>query len=229
MNQRSKLIYEISDLKKDYGSRTVLQIGHLQFHPGTIYGIIGAIGSGKTTLLKLLAGIERQTTGTLKYDGEEFETTWLGKVKPIDEIYLASVETLPDSQKLSQIVQMVHPDAVERIRGRYFSRGRFKEFWDIPLKKLSPGETSWFKKVLAVESDPRVLLIDDYGTTMDSTMERDFRNRLLKMNRELGTTIILAAPDDHRIKKFAAVLIHLDNGHVAKIRPGVTKSPSKRY
>ncbi|RMF10638.1 MAG: ATP-binding cassette domain-containing protein [Candidatus Neomarinimicrobiota bacterium] len=228
MNQRSKLIYEIRDLKKDYGPRTVLQIGHLQFHPGTIYGIVGAIGSGKTTLLKIMAGIERQTSGVLKYDGEEFKTTWLGKVKPIDEIYLASVETLPESQKLGQIVAMVHPKKVDKIKGRYFSRGRFREFWDLQLKNLSPGEASWFKKVLAVESDPRVLLIDDYGTTMDSAMERDFRGKLTKMNRDLGTTIILAAPDDHRIKKFASVIIHLDNGHVAKIRPGVSRS-SKRY
>jgi len=227
MNQYNKLIYELTDLKKDFGGRTVLQIGRLQFHPGTIYGIIGAIGSGKTTLLKIMAGIERQTSGVLKYDGEEFKTTWLGKVKPIEDIYLASVETLNDSQKLGQLVQTVHPDKVDRIKGKFFSRGRFKEFWDRPLKNLSPGETAWFKKVLAMESDPRVLLIDDYGTTMDSAMERDFRSRILKMNRELGTTIVLAAPNDHQIKKFAAVLIHLDNGHVAKIRPGVAKSMQK--
>ena len=80
---------------------------------------------------------------------------------------------------------------------------------------------------MAVYSDPRVLLIDDYCTTIDNKMEFDFRKRLIKMNKELGTTIIAVAPDDFHLKKFAAVLIYLDNGHVSKIRPGKTKSQGK--
>jgi len=55
-------------------------------------------------------------------------------------------------------------------------------------------------------------------------MESEFRNRILKMNRDLGTTIILASPTDHIIKKFASVIIYMDNGHVSKIRSGVTKT-----
>ncbi len=80
---------------------------------------------------------------------------------------------------------------------------------------------------MAVYSDPRVLLIDDYGTTIDNKMEFDLRKRLIKMNKELGTTIIAVAPDDFYLKKFVAVLIYLDNGHVSKIRPGKTKSQGK--
>jgi hypothetical protein len=47
------------------------------------------------------------------------------------------------------------------------------------------------------------------------------------MNKDLGTTIIAVAPDDFHLKKFAAVLIYLDNGHISKIRPGKTKSQGK--
>lgn len=228
MNQQSKLVYEISDLKKEYGKRTVLQIGRLQFHPGTIYGIIGAIGSGKSTLFRILAGMEKETSGEVIYDGNPFETSWLGKVKPNEDIYLASVEILPENQKVSQVVSDTHPKKVDKIKSKYFSRGHQQDVWGMTIKNLSPGECAWLNKILAVENDPRVLLIDDYGTVMDSAMERDFRKRLQKMNRDLGTTIILAAPDDHQIKRFAAVLIYLDNGHVAKIRPGQGKSTRRR-
>ncbi|MGY8780550.1 MAG: hypothetical protein ACKVJJ_02690, partial [Fidelibacterota bacterium] len=46
------------------------------------------------------------------------------------------------------------------------------------------------------------------------------RKKLIRMNKNLGTTIILAAPSDQNIKRIASVLIYLDNGHISKIRPG---------
>lgn len=228
MNQRSKLIYEISDLKKEYGNRIVLQIGRLQFHPGTVYGIIGPIGSGKSTLLRLLAGLEKQSAGKVTYDNQPFKLNWLGKIQPSKDIYLASVENLPDNIKIRQLIKNIHPKKVEKIKSKYFNRGNQKAIWDQLLKSLSPGECAWVNKILAVESDPRVLLLDDYATTMDDKMESDFRKQLRKMNRDLGTTIIMAAPTDHNIKKFAAVMIYLDNGHVAKIRPGLQRAKAQR-
>jgi len=74
--------------------------------------------------------------------------------------------------------------------------------------------------IVALESDPRVLLIDDYGVFFDKNMEADFRKKIVRMNKDLGTTIILAAPSDLHIKRIASVLIYLDNGHISKIRPG---------
>ena len=53
MNQRSTLIYELKGLKKSYNNETVLNVGRLQFHRGTVYGIVGSVGSGKSTLMNI--------------------------------------------------------------------------------------------------------------------------------------------------------------------------------
>ena len=45
--------------------------------------------------------------------------------------------------------------------------------------------------ILSLESDPRVLLVDEYGVHLTDDMEREFRSKLKRMNRSLGTTIIL--------------------------------------
>lgn len=229
MSQQSKLIYEVKDLKKVYDNRSVLQIGHLQFHPGTVYGLIGPVGSGKTTLLKILAGHEKQTEGLLTYEGNEFETGWFGKVSGNENIFLSCSELLPENKKVSQLFSEQYPKKAGTIQSKYFSKGLQKIFWNQSIKRLSPGEKAWVSMIQAVECDPRVLLIDDYGTLLDSGLEYEFRRRLKKMNKDLGTTIILAAPTEQHIRKFAAVLIHLDNGHIAKIRPGATRSNSKTY
>lgn len=224
MSPRSKLIYKIENLKKTYGDRTVLQVGRLQFHPGTIYGLIGPIGSGKTTLLKIMAALEKPSSGIIEYDSEPFQTNWFGKLKKYSDIYFANTNLLQQNLSISQIARKYYSKKIDNIRTKYFSKGNKEKLWTIPLNSLSPGEKSWINCILAVEGDPRVLLIDDYGTLMDCEMESEFRKRIQKMNRDLGTTIILASPTDQIIKKFASVIIYMDNGHVSKIRSGASKS-----
>ena len=58
-------------------------------------------------------------------------------------------------------------------------------------------------------------------------MEKEFRAKIIKMNRNLGTTIILTAPSDINIKYFASVLIFLDHGHIWKIRSGSLRPANK--
>lgn len=220
MNPQNTLIYEIQRLKKAYRGRTVLNIGRLQIHRGTINGLIGTIGAGKTSLLRILAGVDKPSEGSLKYDNREFETNWRGRIVPPPEIYFTSAETLTANRRVWQLIRAVHPGEVDRIKSKYFQSGYRKTFWDSVVGDLSPGEAAWVNMVLAVESDPRVLLIDNYATLFDTELEGDFRARLKKMNRSLGTTIILATPTDFHVKRFASVLVYLDNGHIAKIRSG---------
>ncbi len=224
MSPRSKLIYKLENLKKTYGDRIVLQVGRLQFHPGTIYGLIGPVGSGKTTLLKIMSALEKPTSGIIEYDSEPFQTNWFGKLKKYSDIYFANSDLLQQNLSISQIARKNYSKKVDNIRTKYFSKGNKGKLWTISLSSLSPGEKSWINCILAVEGDPRVLMIDDYGTLMDYEMELEFRKRIQKMNRDLGTTIILASPTDQIIKKFASVIIYMDNGHVSKIRSGVSKS-----
>ena len=59
-------------------------------------------------------------------------------------------------------------------------------------------------------------------------MEIQFRKKLNRMNKDMGTTIILSSPDERNLKLIASVLIYLDNGHISKIRSGVGKANNQR-
>ena len=62
-----------------------------------------------------------------------------------------------------------------------------------------------------------------------TTIADDPSERKIKlMNRELGTTFILASSSDTNLKKLASVLIYLDNGHISKIRSGLFTKPSRQ-
>ena len=223
MNQQSTLIYELKGLKKTYNNQTVLNIRRLQFHRGTIYGIVGPIGSGKTTLLNLMSGHDKESDGLLKYDMNQFKTYWLGKTLSTPEIQLFNSEKINNNAKVSNLLSSNKIDNVSK----YFNNSSLKLIQNKNIKDLSKGEVAYLNMILAVNSDPRVLLIDDYAINFDKNMELDFRKKLILMNKNLGTTILLSAPNDQNLKFISSVLIYLDNGHISKIRSGVAKTPKK--
>lgn len=60
---------EIENLKKKYMTVTAVEDITLSIEPGRIYALLGPNGSGKTTLMKMIAGLTRQTSGTILYEG----------------------------------------------------------------------------------------------------------------------------------------------------------------
>ena len=111
---------------------------------------------------------------------------------------------------------------------RHFSSPKFKHLWDRSVSSLTKGELHWVGMVLSLESDPRVLLIDEYGMYITNDMEQEFRSQLKRMNRTLGTTIIVSSPNEDLVKNFASVLIFMDNGHISKIRSKSNRSGRPR-
>ncbi|MGL5308443.1 MAG: ATP-binding cassette domain-containing protein, partial [Metamycoplasmataceae bacterium] len=66
-----KVLIEITNLKKDFGKmknlKTVLHDVSFKIREGESIGILGANGAGKTTLVEILAGLNKQTSGDVKY------------------------------------------------------------------------------------------------------------------------------------------------------------------
>lgn len=228
MNNKT-LIYEINNLKQGYNNRHTLQIGKLQIHKGTIYGMIGPVGSGKSSLLRHLAGLEKPTEGILIYDNQEFKTNWFGKIISPKEIKYISVNGENVNEHVSKYFSAKHGKRTEIIQKKYFNAGYRRFMWNQPMSTLSVGEISWIKIVDAIESDPRVLIIDNYAAFLDDDLERDVSRRLKNMNRNLGTTIILSGTDRTRIQRLASVMVFLDNGHISKVRSGNQKRDNRPY
>ena len=229
MNKRATLIYELKNLKKVYQKRPVISIGRLQIHRGTIYGILGPVGSGKTTLLRHLAGLDSQTEGILKYDNNEFESTWLGKIKVPQEIYYVGEHLVSEKQTVEQLIKSNYQDKSNGIVKRYFRGSISKQILPLRINSLSPGQRAWFDLVLALESDPRVLIHDNFATLFDNEMEFIARKELKRMNKDLGTTVILSSINDNALKKFCSVLVYLENGHITKVRSGLQKQQRGGY
>ena len=64
---------ELADLTKRYGDKVA--VDHLTFtvRPGTVTGFLGPNGAGKSTTMRLLLGLDRPTTGTVRIDGKRYD------------------------------------------------------------------------------------------------------------------------------------------------------------
>ena len=200
----------------------------MQIHRGTIYGILGPIGSGKTTLLKILAGYDRQTEGKLLYDHSEFQRSWLGKIKIPDEISFSGKHNYNNSQIVKSYIDFCFPNKSNKIIKQYFNGSVSKRILPLKIQSLSPGQKSWLDTVFALEGDPRVLIQDDFSSLFDSEMQSIARKGFRKMNRNLGTTIILSSVNSNVLRNLCSVMIYLENGHITRVRSGNTRNQQNK-
>ena len=225
---QKRLVFELKNIKKEYHNKTILHIKHLQCHPGTIYGIIGPIGAGKTTLLKILSGRVKPSIGELRFEGEELQTNWWGKIKPFDNVWYGSIEDLDGNKTVSNLLSHSNQGPQNNNNNSYFSSKNQNNLLSEKIENLSQGEKAWLLKCMLHNQDPRVVIIDDFGVYLDKKRQMEFQKMIQRMNKDLGTTVILGRHDNRTITKFASVMIYFDNGHISKIRPGISSKKSRK-
>jgi len=227
--KQKRVLFDIKNLEKSYGTKSVLSIKNLSIHPGTIYGVHGNIGSGKSTLLGILSGNMKQDSGVVLYDDREYKNDWLGRIVPEKEIFYINLNQKKyQNMSVKYFVNKNLNKNSNIFLKRYFDKTDSKEFLNTKISNITDGEKEWLILLLAIESDPRGAFIDNYGIFFDSNMERNFRSDILKMNRRLGTTFIISAPSDFYLKQFASVLIRLEKGRISRIRSGISRKVDKK-
>ena len=77
------VVIEAENLKKGYGDRTLIQDLDLSIPPGSIIGIIGPNGAGKSTLIKMIAGIEKADSGSIRI-GETVKLGYADQSRTLD-------------------------------------------------------------------------------------------------------------------------------------------------
>lgn len=218
MNRIQMPIFELGSIRITREGRTALKIGKFQFHRGTIYGIAGPIGSGKTTLLETLAGRLNPSEGTVLYESERYAKTWLGKTKVPPEILFLGNQINDFGGSVRDLIQKNLPDRLDYVQRQYYSRPPFSSDWEMSVQSLSKGQSYRMNIIVAIESDPKVLIIDDYGIRFDAQMKREFDRRLTYSARSRGTTVILSHVDMANLRNVASIIVSLDNGHISKVR-----------
>jgi ABC-2 type transport system ATP-binding protein len=182
---------EICGLTKNFGTVRALDGFDMTVHAGEVHGFLGPNGAGKSTTIRVLLGLVRADSGTVRVLGGDPWTDAVGLHRQI--AYVPGDVTLWPSLTGGEII-----DLLGRMRGGIDQKRRDEliERFDLdPRKKArtySKGNRQKVSLVSAFSSKARLLLLDEPSSGLDPLMENVFQ-QCVNEAREQGATVLLSS------------------------------------
>ena len=210
---------EVKNINLSLHENKVLENINFEIDQGDYVGIIGPNGSGKSTLIKVMLGLIKPDSGTVKFFGKSLENFE----------HLHDVGYVP--QRIAQ-TDLHFPATVEEVvrMGTYGRRGLFnlttkednrqvkksleqvemQEYKNRQISDLSGGQLQRVLIARALVSKPEVLFLDEPTVGVDIKTQKQFYALLRKLNRELCLTLVLASHELQVIAHEATELVYIN-------------------
>ncbi len=182
---------------------TVLDNINFQVTKGEILSIVGPSGSGKTTLLGLCAGLDNQSSGTIKLAGEPISQLTENEKAEIRNrkvgFIFQNFQLLPTLTALENVMIPMElqgrsigakAKAIELLK-RVGLGGRHDHY----PSQLSGGEKQRVSLARAFSNDPEILFADEPTGNLDEETGLIVENLLFDLNREKQTTLVIVTHD----------------------------------
>lgn len=211
------VVLEARNVTKQYPQQLALDNLNLTVHQGDIYGLVGRNGAGKTTLLKTLLQLIAPTAGTVTLFEEPVDQAHIAMLRRVGSI----IETPSAFGELTALENMryfclaqgiVTPHAAEDSLQFVGLTGTGKK----KVKNFSLGMKQKLGLALAILKKPDLLLLDEPINGLDPIAIADFRQLLLKLNREQNTTILISSHILDELFHLATRFGFIDQGRMVR-------------
>lgn len=187
---------------------------------GEIVSIIGPSGSGKTTLLNIIGGLDTATAGLVQVGDTEVTALSTSQLvefrrKTVGHIFqtlnLIPTLTAAENVELPMIATGVpHGKRAERVKTSLDVVGLTDRANHKP-EEMSGGEQQRVAIATALANDAPVILADEPTGELDTVTARTIVDFLVKVNRELGKTIVMVTHDP-RVARVAHRILRIEDG-----------------
>ena len=168
-------------------------------HPGTVTALVGSSGSGKSTIISLVCAFHTATTGQVLVDGVDLATVRLDSYR--SQLGVVLQETFLFDGTIRENILFSHPHAAEdqfldacRIARVDEFAERFPEGYETIVGergvKLSGGQRQRLSIARAILADPRILILDEATSSLDSESEAMIQHGLNHLMKGRTTFVI---------------------------------------
>lgn len=229
---------KVKNLKKKFGEIEVLKDISLEVKKGEIYGIIGHSGAGKSTLLRCLNGLESYDTGSILIKDKEIKDLNKLEIREIRKDIGMIFQNFNLLERKNVYENIALPLELwgykkEQVKERVLE---LLKLVDLENKiKSMPSELSGGQKqrvaiARALALKPSILFCDEATSALDPKTTKDILSLILKINKEIGITIVMVTHQMEVVKEVCEKITLLEGGKIKAqgkaeelfLKPGVS-------
>src|SRR5271169_3724881 len=217
-------VVAVADLHKSFGSQNVLTGISLTVRRGETLAVLGRSGTGKSVLLRLVIGLEKPDSGSVRIHGQDIAGLALDQLGEIRKKmgFLFQHAALYDSLTVEENVAfplqhhrktLSKSEQRDRVHALLAEVGMESGFGKMP-SDISGGMQKRVGLARALALEPDILLLDEPTAGLDPISSGEIDDLILKLQEEHHMASIVVTHDLHSAKTIASRLALLDGGDV---------------
>jgi iron(III) transport system ATP-binding protein len=212
----------LEGVSMSYGATAAVRDVSLSVTPGEVLCLVGPSGSGKSTLLRLVAGIERPHSGCIRIDGREVagagafidpEERAVGMV--FQDFALFPHLTVTENVAFGLRGTRTHES--REIVNAMLDRVGLRRYASAYPHTLSGGERQRVALARALAPSPRILLMDEPFSSLDSRLRDHVRQQTMDVLRETRTTTMVVTHEPDEAMRIGDRIALLREGRLEQI------------
>jgi len=210
----------LKNIYKSYDQTEVIHGVDLKLESGKFLVLVGPSGCGKSTLLRIIAGLEKVTSGNILIDGEHvnnvsaaerglamvFQSYALYPHMSVYKNMAFGLENLKISKKI--IDEKVH-NAAKLLQ--------ISEYLERKPKALSGGQQQRVAIGRAIVREPKVFLFDEPLSNLDAALRAEMRVEISKLHKQIKTNMIYVTHDQVEAMTLADRIVILNHGNIEQV------------
>jgi len=215
-----EVVISIKDLKKSFGSLSVLRGVDLEVYKGENVAVLGRSGTGKSVLIKIISGLLKPDSGTVKVLGEEVDKISIAALQKLRLKIGFSFQNsaLYDSMTVRQNLEFPLVRNRRDLSKQEVSKAIEEVLNDVGLSQtihqmpseLSGGQRKRIGIARTLILKPEIMLYDEPTSGLDPITSIDINNLIVQVQKEYNTTSIIITHDltcaKHTADKVAMLL-----------------------
>jgi iron(III) transport system ATP-binding protein len=203
-----------------FDGRDVVRDVSLSVGAGEVLCLLGPSGCGKSTTLRLIAGIERQSAGIIRADGEilsDDDVHMPPEARGVGLIFqdFALFPHLSVAQNVAFGLHGTKTDVAARV-SELLERVDLAGYGDCLPHMLSGGEQQRVALARALAPRPRIMLMDEPFSGLDNRLRDGIRDDTLALLKEEGTAVVLVTHEPEEAMRMADQIALMRDGQVVQ-------------